>query len=99
MPAYMIVYADIKDREKFISGYAPAASKLVAQFGGKYLIRAAGSEVLEGDQKPGVSVVISEWPDKATIHSFWNSPEYQEAKALRDGVADCQVSIIETADG
>ncbi len=96
MPAYMIVYADIKDREKFISGYAPAASKLVAEHGGKYLIRAAGSEVLEGNLKPGVSVVVSEWPDKETIHKFWNSVEYQDAKKLRDGVADCQVTIVET---
>ena len=26
MAAYMIIYARIHDREKFISGYAPAAS-------------------------------------------------------------------------
>ena len=49
MAAYMIVYAAIKDRDKFIQGYAPAAAKLVAEHGGKYLIRAQGGEVLEGD--------------------------------------------------
>jgi len=96
MAAYMIVYADITDRDRFIQDYAPAASKLVSQFGGKYLIRAPGAEVLEGNMKPGMSVVISEWPDKQTILDFWNSPEYQEAKKLRDGAADCEVSIVET---
>ena len=95
MPAYMIVFADIKDREKFIAGYAPAASKLVAKHGGKYLIRAAGSEVLEGQQRPGVSVVISEWPDKAAILRFWNSPEYQAAKAKRQGAGIANIVLVE----
>ena len=96
MPAYMIVYASIHDRDKFLQGYAPAASRLVAEYGGKYVIRAPSAEVLEGELDPAMSVVISEWPDKETILKFWNSPEYQEAKKLRHGVADCLVSIVET---
>jgi uncharacterized protein (DUF1330 family) len=93
--AYMIVHAAIKDREKFIQGYAPAASKLVEEFGGRYIIKAPAAEVLEGTMHSGKALVVSEWPDKATIHKFWNSPEYQEAKKLREGVADCEVSIVE----
>lgn len=95
MAAYMIVYAKINDREKFISGYAPVASKLVAKHGGKYLVRAPQAQVLEGTLKSGMSVVISEWPSKQAILDFWNSPEYQAAKILREGVADCEVSIVE----
>jgi uncharacterized protein (DUF1330 family) len=97
MPAYMIVYASVKDREKFLQGYAKAASALVEQHGGKYLIRAQGAEVLEGNLPPGMSVVISEWPDKRAIKNFWDSPEYRDAKKLREGIADCIVTIIETA--
>jgi len=96
MAAYMIVYADVKDREKFLAGYGPAAGKLVEKFGGKYIIRAAGAEVLEGDFPSGMSVVISEWPSKQAIREFWDSPEYQEAKKLREGIADCIVNIVET---
>ena len=96
MPAYMIVYASVKDRQKFLEGYAKAASALVQQHGGKYLIRAQGAEVLEGDLPPGMSVVISEWPDKQSIRRFWNSAEYREAKKLRDDIADCIVTVVET---
>ena len=96
MPAYMIVYASVKDREKFLTGYARAASALVEKHGGKYLVRAQGAEVLEGDLPPGMSVVISEWPDKQAIKNFWNSAEYREAKKLRENIADCLVTIIET---
>lgn len=95
MPAYMIVIARIADRDKFIAGYGRAAGALVEQFGGRYLLRAPGAELLEGAFGDGASMVISEWPDKETAHAFWNSPEYAEAKALRDGIADCQVLLIE----
>ena len=98
MPAYMIVYASINDREKFLAGYAPVASRLVEKFGGKYLVRAQGADVLEGSLKPGMSVVISQWPDKQSILDFWNSSEYQAAKRLREDVADCEVTIIDTPD-
>lgn len=95
MPAYMIVTAHIHDRERFKSGYGAAAAKLVAKFGGRYLLLGPGAECLEGDFGHGASVVISEWPDKAAAKAFWNSPEYAEVKKLREGLADCQVLIIE----
>lgn len=96
MPAYMIVTARINDRDAFISGYGAAAAALVERFGGKYVLRGPGAELLEGDFGAGASMVISEWPDKAAAKAFWESPEYQEAKKLREGVADVQVLLIES---
>ena len=95
MPAYIIVVASIADREAFISGYGAAAGALLDRFGGRYLLRAPGAELLEGSFGEGASVVISEWPDKEEVHRFWNSPEYAEARKLREGLADCQVLLIE----
>lgn len=97
MPAYMIITAKISDRDAFIAGYAPAAAKLVAQFGGKYVLRSPGAMLLEGDFGDGASMVISEWPDKAAALAFWNSTEYAAAKKLRDGVAEVQVLLVEAA--
>ena len=95
MPAYMIVIARITDRDAFINGYGAAAGKLVAQFGGKYVLRGPGAELLEGAFGDGASVVISEWPDKDAARAFWHSPEYAEVKKLRLGLADVQVLVIE----
>ena len=94
MAAYLIVTAQLQDRERFLAGYAPAAAALTAQFGGDYVLRAAGAEVLEGGH-PGGSVVVSRWPDKAAALAFWHSPEYAEIRRLREGIADCQVLIVE----
>lgn len=95
MPAYMIVTARIADRDAFIAGYGRAAAALVERFGGRYVLRAPGAQLLEGEFGDGASMVISEWPDKAAALAFWNSPEYADAKALREGVADVQVLLIE----
>ena len=96
MPAYMIVTASIKDRDKFISGYGATAGALVEKFGGRYVLRGPGAELLEGEFGDGASMVISEWPDKETAKKFWDSPEYAEAKKLRADIADCQVLLIES---
>ena len=99
MAAYMIVIARIGDRKAFLQDYAPAASRLVEKFGGRYIVRAQGTEVLEGSLESGASVVISEWPDKDTIQRFWNSPEYQEARKLRDSISDVDVLIVDDLPG
>lgn len=95
MPAYMIVTAKIHDRDAFISGYGAAAGALVQKFGGRYVLRGPGARLLEGDFGDGASMVISEWPDMAAAEAFWNSPEYADAKKLREGIADVQVVLIE----
>ena len=98
MPAYLIVTAYVHDREKFMNGYAAAAETLIGQFGGEYLLRGPGAECLEGELADGASMVISKWPDRETVKRFWNSPEYTEAKKLREGIADVQVMVIDGPD-
>ncbi|MFN3989511.1 MAG: DUF1330 domain-containing protein [Erythrobacter sp.] len=98
MPAYMIVTAKVHDREQFIAGYGAAAAALIPQFGGEYLLRGPGAECLEGSFGEGASMVISKWPDRAAARAFWNSPEYAEAKKLREGLAEVQVLLIDGPD-
>jgi uncharacterized protein (DUF1330 family) len=96
MPAYLIVSCVIHDRAAFMAGYAPEAARLTQAFGGRYVLRAPGGAWLEGGFGAGPSVVISQWPDRAAAERFWTSPEYAAAKALREGVAEAQVLLIET---
>lgn len=95
MPTYMIITATISDRAAFMAGYGVKAAALVEQFGGKYLMRAPGVQLLEGGFGNGGSVVISEWPSMDAARTFWNSPEYAEVRKLREGVAECQVLLVE----
>lgn len=95
MSAYMIVFAKIHDRERFVTEYGVPAAKLVSEYGGEYVLRAPGVASLEGGMFDGHSAVISKWPDKATIEKFWKSPEYQALKDIRAPLADCHVMAVE----
>ncbi|MBT0671391.1 DUF1330 domain-containing protein [Novosphingobium profundi] len=95
MAAWLIVTARIPDRDAFMaSGYPEAAAKLQAQFGGEYLIRGPGGQVLEGPGEDGASVVVTQWKDREAALAFWNSPEYAEAKKLREGLGEISVTLI-----
>ncbi len=92
---YMIITAKLHDREAFLAGYSKATAPLLPKFGGRYVMLAPGAKLLEGDWGDGTSVVISEWPNREAVEAFWTSPEYQEAKKLREGIADVQVLIVD----
>lgn len=95
MAAWLIVTATIPDRAAFLaSGYAELSARLLEAAGGRYVIRAPGAAVLEGEGRPGATVIVSEWPDRASAQAFWTSPEYAAAKALRAGLAEIDVVLV-----
>ncbi len=95
MSAYMIILAEINDRDRFMA-YASQASKLVEQFGGEYIVqRTKKSECLEGDWPKETKVVISKWPSFEAAKEFWHSHEYEKIKKLRLGNATVRVRLVE----
>lgn len=94
---YMIVTADLTDRARFLADYARVVPALVTRFGGRYLLQGSGGEFLEGGFCQSPSALVSEWPSRAAALAFWNSPEYAEAKKLREGTGKFQVLLLESA--
>lgn len=95
MAAYMIVTCKIENRDEFLNGYGQAAAKMVAKYGGKYVLMGSNAELLEGNFHEKASMVISEWPDKEAAKRFFHSEEYNEIKKLREKISNCLVYLIE----
>ena len=93
MPAYIIVQITITDPATY-ERYRALAPPSIAQYGGRYLVRGGASRVLEGTWQPSRLVVL-EFPDRARAQAWWDSPEYAEAKALRQQSAVTEMLLIE----
>lgn len=81
MAAYALIEIEVTDPETY-ARYRELAPAIVAAFGGKYLMRGGATETVEGTWEPE-RLVILEFPSMERLHTFYNAPEYQEAKALR----------------
>ncbi|MCU0975823.1 MAG: DUF1330 domain-containing protein [Steroidobacteraceae bacterium] len=94
-PGYLVVQGVVTDREGF-KAYSAALPPIYAKYGGQYLAMtpAPRVEVAEGSPE-NRSVVIAKFPSKEAAWAFWNSPEYTEAKQLREGKGTFYVMVLE----
>jgi len=81
MAAYALIEIEVTDPENY-ARYREMAPAIVAAFGGTYLMRGGATETVEGTWQPE-RLVILEFPSMERLQAFYNAPEYQEAKALR----------------
>ena len=93
MAAYLIVQSTIRDEPRY-QKYRDAVIPLMARFGGKFIVRGAKVEALEG-RHDGRRMVIFEFPSMDAIHAFWNSPDYVPVKKIREGAAALDVWAVE----
>lgn len=81
-PAYLVVLGEVRDREKFMSGYTAKLPPIYEKFGGEYLAVGRNFEVLEG-AGTFKSFVISRWPSMDAVKAFWTSPDYDALRRAR----------------
>jgi uncharacterized protein (DUF1330 family) len=91
--AYVIALVDIKDPVRYES-YRQMVLPTITAYGGRFVARGGRTEVLEGDWSPG-RVVILEFPSLERAKSWWSSPEYSEAKAIRQATSEGTLIAIE----
>ncbi|HXY81849.1 MAG TPA: DUF1330 domain-containing protein [Gaiellaceae bacterium] len=93
VPAYLIVETDIHDSAQY-ELYKAASPGAVAAGGGRFLARGGELAVLEGDWSPKRLVVL-EFEDLAAIRRFYDSTDYREARALREGAATLHMVAVQ----
>jgi uncharacterized protein (DUF1330 family) len=89
---YVVTRADVLKPEAY-ARYAEAATKAIADHGGKPLARGGRHEALEGKARGRNVVVEFESYDQA--RRYYHSQQYQAAKALREGAAEIEIVLVE----
>ena len=92
MPAYVIGEAEITNPEA-MKAYGPMIMAAVRQYGGKYLARGARPVVLEGASAH--NILIIEFENAEAARRWYASPEYQAAKAVRQGNSNLRLLLVE----
>ena len=93
MTAYVIVEIDVRDAKTY-ERYKVLAPRSIAAYGGRYIVRGGATTVLEGGWTPRRLVVL-EFPTAERAAAWWASPEYAEAKALRQACTGTEMVLIE----
>jgi uncharacterized protein (DUF1330 family) len=91
--AYVIAIVDITDPVRYQS-YREMVLPTITEYGGRFIARGGRTEVLEGAWASR-RVVIVEFPSLERAKEWWASPEYAEAKALRQATSEGTLIVVE----
>ena len=93
MPALVIANITIVDPVRY-EDYRRMVPATLVPFGGRFVVRGGQTEVLEGEWRPS-RLVLLEFPSVERARAWWNSPEYAEARALRQATFIGTLIILE----
>jgi uncharacterized protein (DUF1330 family) len=91
--AYVIGQIDVTNAQQY-GEYAKQSPDIIAKYGGRFLARAGRTVTLDGPAARS-RVVIIEYPSFERAQAWFNSPEYQKIKKMREGAADAQFIVVE----
>ncbi|MFC0598041.1 DUF1330 domain-containing protein [Streptomyces palmae] len=81
MSAYVIAEAELTGDPRVVADYSAKLVSTIEPHGGRYLVRGAPWQVLEGESKAFTGVI--EFPTPQAARRWYESPAYQEILPLR----------------
>ncbi|MBN8577576.1 MAG: DUF1330 domain-containing protein [Cyclobacteriaceae bacterium] len=93
MPAYIIAEVSVHDAARY-EDYKKLTPRSLQNYQGKFIVRGAQTECLEGDWNPQ-RIVVLEFPSVTLAKAWWASEEYAPAKDLRHRTAYTKMILVE----
>ena len=93
MPGYLVVNLDVHDPALF-DKYREQVPPIIAAHGGRYIIRGARLDHVEG-MLPFKRLVVLEFPSVEAARGFYDSQEYAPVKKLRTDSAKSDIAFVE----
>ena len=97
MSAYVLVEIEIHDPSGS-EEYKKLTPASIAAYDGRFVVRGAQTESLEGDWNPQ-RIVVLEFPSVERAKEWWHSEQYTEAKIIRQRTAKTKMLVVEGYDG
>ncbi len=96
MSAYIIGSITITDPERY-RAYAKHTPRVIAEHGGRFLVRGGEKSILEGPADPR-RVVVIEFPDRAAAEAFYTSANYSKILGIRQSASEGSLMIVDGFD-
>jgi uncharacterized protein (DUF1330 family) len=93
MPAYVLANVTVNEPVRY-EEYRRLVTPTLQAYGGTFIVRGGKVDILEGTWRPGRLVII-EFPSAEQARAWWSSPEYSEAKQIRQATSDGTLVIVE----
>jgi uncharacterized protein (DUF1330 family) len=93
MTGYLIANIDVQDDAAY-DAYRSRTPAIIAQYGGRFIVRGGAITPLEGDMNVR-RLVILEFPSVDAARRFYDSPEYQEVIPFRTRASEGALLIVE----
>lgn len=94
---YVVAEVKVHDADA-IARYRQLSTAAVEQYGGRFLVRGGASEILEGKWSPPERMIVVEFESVAQAKRFYDSPEYQAARKVREHIAEMNMLVISGVD-
>ncbi|PCI01844.1 MAG: D-fructose-6-phosphate amidotransferase [Flavobacteriaceae bacterium] len=94
MPALIIAEIEIHDLAQY-ENYKKLTPATIAAYDGKFVVRGAEAETLEGDWQ-AKRIVVLEFPSVARAKEWWNSDAYAAPKALRHKISTGKMIVVQS---
>ncbi len=92
MAAYIIARINVTDQDPY-NDYIKVTPGIIAKYDGRFIVRGGEMVTLEGPEEKWRLVVV-EFPDLAKAKEFYYSPEYSDARKIREGAALAQFVAV-----
>lgn len=92
MTALVLIDLTVRDLSA-MTEYEGAAIALAGKFGGTPLVKEVHPEIVEGQWSPTWLVVL-QFPNRQAVRDFYEAPDYQPLKVLRQTAATSNGLIV-----
>jgi uncharacterized protein (DUF1330 family) len=94
MAAYIVGRLQVTHLD-WVGEYIPKVSQLIAEHGGRFLVRRGDPVQIEGNEPAPDAAIIIEFPDRDSALRFWNSPEFAPLVELRQTGSHMEATLLD----